>query len=529
MIWDYIIVGAGSAGCVLANRLSERRGINVLLIEAGPPDRHPYLRIPKGFAKTLANPELTWFHKVETGEVWPRGKTLGGSSSINGMMYVRGHPEDYDAWERAGIRGWGWNRIGAAFRAMERHSLGASESRGGSGPLHVLARPPETIPVCEALVAAGREMGLPLRQDLNEDAEEGIGYLPATIHKGMRWSAATAFLAPARSRPNLRVETGMAVNQVLFDGKKAVGVEAEGADGSVARFRGAEIILCAGAIQSPQLLQLSGIGPANLLSNLGIPLIQDSPGVGGNMLEHRLLSFQFRIRRGGYNRRLRGVGLLASVLQYALQRRGPLSTGAYQVGGFVKLHPEEARPDAELLMGPYSVDLAGKGMTMEADPGLRIISFPLRPRSQGSVRIRSADPRDAPSIQPNYLADPYDRDISVRSAHFIRKLASQPALADIMVGEQWPGARMADDDAIVAAYRERGVAGMHASSTCRMGLDRLAVVDPRLRVHGVQGIRVMDCSVLPSMVSGNTNGPVMAMAWNAADIILEDARAGRGG
>lgn len=522
MIWDYIIVGAGSAGCVLANRLTEDGRTRVLLLEAGPADRHPYLHIPKGFGKTLGDQRYTWLFPVENGdrglEYWPRGKTLGGSSAVNGMMYVRGHPSDYDDWKRAGLSAWGWDRIGASFRAMENHVLGESETRGGQGPLHITDRPPEKLPLCDTMIAAGRELGLPWREDLNETAEEGIGYLPATIRKGVRWSAATAFLKPIRNRPNLRVETGAVVKGLVIEGRQVKGVRVV-RNGASEEWLAAETILSAGTLQSPRLLQLSGIGPAEHLKTCGIDPVIDLPGVGRNMLEHRLLSFQYRIRNGGYNRALRGLGLAASAMRYLLSRRGPISTGAYQVGAFAKVGPGAERPDTELLMGPYTVDPLGKGMTMEAKPGLRIISFPMRPRSQGSVAIASPDPEAPLVIRPNYLTDPYDREISIASARLIRELVAQPALRSVILAELSPSPDAESDDEIVDAFRARGVAGMHASSTCRMGTDDLAVVDPELRVRGLRGLSIMDCSVLPSMVSGNTNGPVMAMAWNAADII----------
>jgi choline dehydrogenase-like flavoprotein len=521
--WDYIIVGAGSAGCVLANRLTESGRKNVLLIEAGPSDKNIYFRIPKGFGKLLPDPRVMWHFPVKTDgpgqEVWPRGKVLGGSSSVNGMMYVRGHPADYDGWEAAGCNGWGWRNILAAYKAMENHSLGGNAVRGGDGSLRVSARPPETIPICEALIAAGAEAGLPRRDDLNETADEGVGYLPSTIGRGERWSASRAFLDPAKKRRNLRVETNLEVMCVIFDGARATGVEAKRPDGSIESFQSAEIILSAGAIHSPKLLQLSGIGAAAHLRGLGINVVANNPGVGEHMLEHRMLTFQFRIREGGYNARMRGAGLAMTIGQYLATKRGPLSTGAYQVGAFLKTRPNNARPDAQLLMGPYSVDPNGSGLTVEKEPGLRIITFPMRPRSRGRISILSKDPADMPLIEPLYMADPYDREVAAAAAKFARKLAKTRALSNIIVNEQSPGDEVQNDDEIVDAFRTRGGPAMHACSTCRMGVDDMAVIGPDLRVRGVAGLSIVDLSIFPSMVSGNTNGPVMAMAWRAGDVI----------
>lgn len=535
MIYDYLIVGAGSAGCVLANRLSENPGNRVLLLEAGLPDRNPFIHMPKGFAKVVMNPKLCWYYPIETQtaaarpEVWIRGKMLGGTSSLNGLLYVRGLPRDFDEWAERGAVGWGWSDLLPCYRAMEDHALGATAYRGAGGPLHVSIPADRRQPAVLAFVQAAVEMGIPFKEDFNAPGDEGVGYFPQTVRAGRRVSAADAFLAPARKRSNLRIVTGIDVEHVVFAGRRATGVSAIGADGVRQTFHAKEVILCAGAINTPRLLQLSGIGPPEILQAAGIDIRHASPGVGANMREHRYMRFQFRLKGpASCNGEYSGVRLAANVMRYFFRRSGVLASGAFDAGIALKTQAGLERPDVQINMVPVSIDVngTGPGMTFEKEPGIHVIAYPMRPESRGSVAITSADPAAAPRIRAAYLTDERDRDASVRMVDMVRRLFAQPALRAIVAEETMPGAVVREPADIVATLTRSGGRtqgsgpGQHASSTCAMGVDAMAVVDPSLRVIGVEGLRVMDCSILPAMISGNTNAPVMAMAWRAADIIL---------
>jgi choline dehydrogenase len=407
MPFDYIIVGAGSAGCVLAERLSASGRRNVLLVEAGPADRHPLIHMPRGMAKLFSDPRHVWLLPTiaegdTPAETWIRGKVLGGSSSVNGMMYFRGHPEDYDEWVLRGACGWGWDPMLRAFRAIEN-------STGGEAPLHI-GFAGERTALSEALIQGGEALGIPRVADLNHPSQEGVGYATHTIHRGRRQSAADAFLRPARSRRNLHIETGLLVDRVLFDGKRAVAIIGH-RKGAALEFRTqGEVILAAGALQSPQLLERSGIGAGARLRDLGIRVIQDSPGVGENLLEHRLLMMQYELLAPlSQNLQFRGWRLALNAARYALTRTGPLSTGTYDVGAFVKTLPNLARPDAEILMAPYSLGFTHKGaVTTDSTHSMHMFGYPLRSRSRGSVHIRSSRPSEGALIRPNYLSDPYD-------------------------------------------------------------------------------------------------------------------------
>jgi len=510
---DYVIVGAGSAGCVLAERLSADGATRVLLLEAGPRDTNPWIHVPLGYGKLFNQRRVNWSYESEPEPelngrriFTPRGKVLGGSSSINGLVYIRGQREDFDAWE---VPGWSFGELLPYFRKSEG-SLGVSDL--------------ERHELCDAFIASAQAIGIPANDDFNGEHQEGTGYYRATTKNGRRSSTAVAYLRPAARRPNLRVETEALATRILFEGKRAVAVEYE-QGGERRRAQAArEILLCGGAFNSPQLLQLSGVGPRALLEAHGIPLVHEAPEVGEGLQDHFYCRTFWRANKAvTLNDDMRSLWRKAKIgLQYALFRRGPLTVAAGHAAAFVRTRPELKRPDAQLYFINFST--AKRGGVLHPWPGFTLSVSQLQVESRGSVRLQSSDPRAAPAIRYNYLATENDRRVMVEGLKILRRIAEAAPLAGFIVREEFPGPQVRTDAQLLEVVRQTGETVFHPTSSCRMGADERSVVDSRLRVRGLAGLRVVDASVMPTVVSGNTNAAVIAVAERAADLVREDAR-----
>jgi len=529
--FDYIIVGAGTAGCVLANRLTASGSECVLLLEAGGHDRHIWIHIPLGYGKLFTNPKVNWLYSSEPEAelnnrriIQPRGKVLGGSSSINGLLYIRGQPEDFDHWRQLGNAGWSFEDVLPYFRRAEDQGRGEDALHGVGGPLAV-SDVCEPHPLCEAFIAAAQQADFPRNDDFNGPTQEGAGYFQLTARHGRRWSTAVGYLRPARRRANLAIASNALASRILFSGRRAIGVEYRQGEAKRIAYANREVILAGGTFNSPQLLQLSGLGPAALLRGLGIDVIADMPGIGADLQDHLQVRMQYRCtERITMNdvihswRHRTGAGL-----RYALFRKGLLAIGAGYAGGFFRTSPQVATPDVQVHFIIFSADAAGAAL--HAFPGFIASVCQLRPESRGFVRITSPDPAKPPAIEPRYLSSRTDRDTVVAGMKLLRWIMRQPAMRRYIAEERAPPTTCTSDADLLAFARETATTVFHPTSTCRMGSDDAAVVDERLRVRGIDGLRVVDGSIMPTVVSGNTNAAIVMIAEKGADMILEDAAA----
>jgi choline dehydrogenase len=536
--YDYIVVGAGSAGCVLANRLSADAGSRVLVLEAGGRDNWIWFHIPVGYLFAIGNPRSDWMFQTEKEPglngrslAYPRGKVIGGCSAINAMISMRGQAQDYDHWRQLGLAGWGWDDVRPVFKRLDNHFLGDTEHHGTGGEWRV-EQPRVKWDVLDAVAKAAIEMGVPATSDFNTGDNSGVGYFDVNQKRGVRWSSARAFLKPVLGRPNLRLETGVLVERVLFDGKRAIGVQFR-QNGQLfeARVSG-EVILSAGAVASPLLLQLSGVGPAEWLTELGIPVLHDKPGVGRNLQDHLQQRAIFKVlgvkTLNETYHSLIGRALMGA--EYALFQKGPLTMAPSQLGIFTRSSPEHERANIQFHVQPLSLDKFGE--PLHRFPAITVSACNLQPTSRGTIRLRARDPAAKPIIAPNYLATYEDRHVAADAIRVTRRLMRQPAMQPYRPEEFLPGSGVGDDDASLAkAAGDIGTTIFHPVGTAKMGIssDPMAVVDERLRVIGLEGLRVVDASVMPTITSGNTNTPTIMIADKAAEMVIADGRAGPSG
>jgi choline dehydrogenase-like flavoprotein len=529
--FDYIVVGAGTAGCVLANRLTASGRYRVLLLEAGGSDRNIWIHIPLGYGKLFSNGNVNWLYSSEPEPelnnrkiIQPRGKVLGGSSSINGLLYIRGQPEDFDHWRQLGNAGWSFEDVLPHFRRAEDQERGEDALHGVGGPLAV-SNVSEPHPLCEAFIAAAQQAGFPRNDDFNGPTQEGAGYFQLTARNGRRCSTAVGYLRQVRRRPNLSIVSNALASRILFSGRRALGVEYRHGVTERIAHANREVIVAGGAFNSPQILQLSGLGPAGLLKSLGIDVVADMPGVGADLQDHLQVRMQYRCTESitmndvinSWRHRV-GAGL-----RYALFRKGLLTIGAGYAGGFFRTSAEVMTPDVQVHFIIFSADTAGA--TLHPFPGFIASVCQLRPQSRGFVRIKSADPREPPAIQPRYLSRPHDCDTVIAGMKLLRRIMSQPPMRRYIAEERAPDSRCTSDADLLAFARETGTTVFHPTSTCRMGSDAAAVVDERLRVHGIDRLRVVDGSIMPTVISGNTNAAIVMIGEKGADMILQDADA----
>ena len=533
--FDYIIVGAGTAGCVLANRLTEDGKYSVLLLEAGGSDRSIWIQMPIGYGRTFFDKRINWMYDTEPVEAlggrrsyWPRGKVIGGSGSINAMVYVRGQPRDFDDWKALGNQGWGWDDVLPYFKKSEDFDW-HSAHHGKGGPQHVTDISPFAHPICRSFIESAQALGFPASNDFNGGRPEGVGYYQINTRGGWRASTANAFLHPARKRKTLKLQTLAHVSQILFDGQRAVGVAytCKGVRKEAKARR--EVILSGGAINSPQLLMLSGVGPADHLKNVGITPLVDAKAVGRNLQDHIAVSYFYKVRTATLNDVLHPFfGKLRAGLRYVADRAGPLSLSVNQSGGFVRSDATKEHPNLQLYFSPvsYTKTPLSERKLLNPDPfsAFLLSHNPCRPTSRGHIELNGSDPSGDPSIHPNYLATQADIDDVLAGNRILRQLAATKPLADIITEELIPGSDVDGDEALLADFRARADTVYHPTSTCVMGTDpATSVVDARLRVHGIEGLRVVDASVFPTITSGNTNAPTVMVAEKGAAMILEDA------